>query len=104
MAVEHYKKEYTRLVKEFWGEDLKDVKVSISEMEIPFEVSPCSINEIASYLDVSDGISFKKYDTQSGTAYLTENNSKTEVELPNGLSTRIPDDFDAIYVNGINGG
>lgn len=83
---------------------LSEKQANVSEMEIPFEVSPCSVDEIASYLDVSDGISFRKYKTQTGTLYLTENTSKTEVELPNGLSTRIPDDFDAVYVNNINGG
>ena len=102
-VIEHYKNEYKELVKKFWGEDLNDVKVSVSEMEIPFEVSPSCVDEISSYLD-NDGVSFKKYNTQSATLYLTENKSKTEVELPNGLSTRIPDDFDTVYVNGINGG
>lgn len=101
--VEHYKSEYKRFVKEFWGEDLEDIKVAVNQMEIPFEVSPCSVDEIASRLD-SDGIAFKKYNSQLATLYLTENKSRTEVELPNGLSTSIPEDFDSIYVNGINGG
>jgi hypothetical protein len=102
-VVEHYKNEYKRLVKEFWGEDLEDIKASVSVMEIPFEVSPCSVDEIASRLD-NDGIAFKKYNTQSATLYLTENKSKTEIELPNGLDLHIPEDFDSIYLNGINGG
>ncbi len=102
-VVKHYKQLYKERVKDFWGVDLEDIKVSVSEMEIPFEVSPCSVDEIASYLD-ADGIAFRKYNTQTATLYLTECTNTTEVVLPNGSTTKVPEDFDDVFVNGIDGG
>ncbi|MDD5617029.1 MAG: hypothetical protein PHH85_12610 [Candidatus Methanoperedens sp.] len=104
-AAEFFRKEYIKLVKEFWGEDLEHVKVSVYVLELAFEVYPCSTSDVAARLE-NDGISFRKYNNQSGTIYFDDAVGDIDYELPNGLTTKVTEapGFDSVYVNNIHGG
>lgn len=104
-VIEQAKSVYYDLVKKYWGIGLEKIDIKIVQMEIPFEVYPCSVNDIASCLD-ADGIGIRKYNTNSGTLYINDDLGKRDIRLPNGLTVRITDDefYDASYLNGISSG
>lgn len=99
---------YKSLVKKHWGEDLKDVRVKFSEIEIPFEVYPASVEDIAQNL-YSKGISFSKYNTQSGTIYLNSPKCDNEMHVSRKYDQVQKLDTadispDITYINKINSG
>lgn len=63
---------YHDIVRKHWDIELGDIEVKIAQIELPFEVYPASVDDIANNLYAS-GVSFRKYNTQSQTLYLTEN-------------------------------
>lgn len=62
---------YRETVHTYWGVDLGKVRYKISEIEIPYEVYPCSVEDIADNL-YARGVAFRKYNSQSGTLYLND--------------------------------
>lgn len=99
---------YKEIVLEYWNVELKRVSVKLVEVELPFEVYPASVEDIAQNL-YSKGVSFRKYNTQSGTIYLnnpeTDNSihvdRKYDKEDPVQSADLVPD---ICYLNGINSG
>ncbi|MDD5457193.1 MAG: hypothetical protein PHV30_09185 [Candidatus Margulisbacteria bacterium] len=95
---------YAKLVKSYWGAELEDIGIKVVQLEIAHEVFPCSVDDIASRLDVQ-GVNFRKYNTQSGTLYL-QGGTGLDVRLPNGLNCEIyaEDCFDTSYINKVDSG
>lgn len=73
-AIEFYKD----TVFQYWGVELHQIKAKIAQVELPFEVYPASVDDIARKL-YAKGLSFRKYNTQSGTIYLNN------IEADNGI-------------------
>lgn len=104
---------YRYFVSKHWGEDLGKVRYKIVEIEIPFEVYPCSVQDIADNLH-SKGLSFRKYNAQSGTIYLQDVKTDNMVKYANQKYDKIikiddydlelPDKRDILYMNKINSG
>lgn len=105
------KEVYHRFVLKHWGEDLQNIEVKISQIEFPFEVYPASVEDIAAQL-YSQGITFRKYNTQSGTLYLDppDKMKDKKIKFPDrkyDKDFRISDKDltpDIVYMNGINSG
>lgn len=101
---------YRSTVKKYWGEDLGKVRYKISEIEIPFEIYPASVEDIANTL-YSKGLAFSKYNTQSGTIYLQDvkTNNMIKVSRKYDRITKVDDQDlqpkrDILYMNQINSG
>lgn len=102
---------YKDIVKSYWGEELKEVMYKISEIEIPYEIYPASVDDIANNLYAS-GIAFKKFNSQSGTLYLnTLEGSNNEISVDRAYDKiQKIDDYDIepepsiVYINKINSG
>jgi len=99
---------YKQKVKQFWGVDLDEVQIKISEVEVPFEIYPASVEDITNEL-YAKGVAFSKYNTQSGTVYLNDvkcdneiaTNRKYEKTQKIDTSNFTPD---ITYLNKINSG
>jgi len=103
---------YKETVKKHWDEDLQYIKFKISEIEIPFEVYPASVEDIANNL-YANGLAFSKYNTQSGTIYLQDVKTDNMIKVARKYDkVSKVDDFDLnptprrdiVYVNKINSG
>jgi hypothetical protein len=104
---------YKDTVKKYWNEDLQNINFKIVQIEIPFEVYPASVDDIAQKL-YAKGVSFRKYNTQSATLYLTNDKWDNEVTRPERKHDKIDqvDDADLspsptpdiVYLNQINSG
>lgn len=102
---------YRSTAKKYWGVDLGKVRYKISEIEIPFEVYPCSVEDIADNL-YAKGLAFSKYNTQSGTIYLNDVKTDNMIKVSRkydkiskvddvDLSVIKPD---ILYINKVNSG
>jgi hypothetical protein len=60
---------YKQLVSTYWDTSLNKVHYKIVEIELPYEIYPASVEDIANQM-YAQGLTFKKYNTQSGTIYL----------------------------------
>lgn len=107
--VQDAKKMYHDLVKEYWNVDLVNVEAKLSQVEIPFEVYPGSVDDIAQKL-YAKGISFRKYNTQSATIYLNDVKFDNEYQVhrrkyekSEGIDEQDMNP-DIVYMNGINSG
>jgi len=78
--VEHAKKIYFDIVSKYWNVKLENIKVKFSEVELPFEVYPASVDDIAAQL-YANGLTFTRYNTQSGTLYLNSIVSDNEIKV-----------------------
>lgn len=76
--VNHAKAIYADIVYRYWGLGLSNLRVKFSEVELPFEVYPASVDDIAGKM-YAKGVQITRYNTQSGTLYL--NNLKTDNEI-----------------------
>jgi len=103
---------YRETVKKYWQEDLHDIKFKISEIEVPYEIYPGSVEDIANSL-YAKGLAFSKYNTQSGTIYLqdvkTDNVLKVSRKYDNISKVDDADlepvlKRDILYMNRINAG
>lgn len=90
---ESFKELYRDIVKDFWKVDLEDICVKPSQLEIAYEVYPASVDDIANNFDANE-VTYSRYNTQSGTIYLTDSMGKTDVRLPDGLSMRLEGEID----------
>lgn len=84
---------YREIVKDYWKVDLEDICVKPSQLEIAYEVYPASVKDISNNFDAKE-ITYSKYNTQSGTIYLTDSMGKTDVRLPDGLSMKLEGESD----------
>jgi len=110
--IESAKQLYKNVVRSYWGEELTDVQFKISEIEVPFEIYPASVDDITEALYVN-GVAFRKYNSQSGTLYLNHVKSDNEIHV-NRKYDKIQkiDDIDIepephtdiMYINKINSG
>lgn len=109
LFIDEAKKMYHDLVLEYWNVDLKNIKVKLAQVEIPFEVYPASVDDIAQNL-CSKGVSFKKYNTQSGTLYISDVKCDNEFQVHRKKyeKTSKIDNVDLrpdiVYINGVNSG
>jgi hypothetical protein len=101
---------YRSTVKKYWGEDLGKVRYKISEIEIPFEIYPASVEDIANNL-YAKGLAFSKYNTQSGTIYLQDVKTDNMIKVSRKYDkiTKVDDQDlqpkrDILYMNRINSG
>lgn len=101
---------YRSAVKKYWGEDLGKVRYKISEIEIPFEIYPASVEDIANNL-YAKGLAFSKYNTQSGTIYLQDVKTDNMIKVSRKYDriTKVDDQDlqpkrDILYMNRINSG
>lgn len=100
---------YKEIVFNYWGVELQQIKVKLVQVELPFEVYPASVEDIALKL-YSKGISFRKYNTQSGTIYLNQVETDNSVSVPERKYDK-EDPIDSVdlkpdihYLNKINSG
>jgi|GEM_PF-1205774 len=102
---------YHDIVYQYWKEDLLDIKIKFAEVEVPFEVYPASVDDIATSL-YAKGISFRKYNTQSGTIYLNQVPGDNEISVPERKYDKVDkisnNDLsispDIVYLNKIDSG
>lgn len=103
---------YKQTVKKYWEEDLHKIKFKISEIEIPFEVYPASVEDIANNL-YAKGLAFSKYNTQSGTIYLQDVKTDNMIKVTRKYDkiSKVDDEDlqpqlkrDIVYMNKINSG
>lgn len=99
---------YKDLVMQYWGVELEHVRVKLSQIELPFEVYPASVDDIARNL-YAKGISFRKYNTQSGTIYLNDVGVDNKIHVDRKYDKEEPIDDsdlqpDICYLNQINSG
>jgi len=85
--------EYRKFVKENWKTDLDEIAVKPVQLEIAYEIFPASVNDIANNFDTKE-VTFKRYNTQSGTIYLNEHLGSTDIRLPDGLTMKITEDHE----------
>jgi hypothetical protein len=64
---------YKKIVKKYWNEDLKNINFKFVQVELPYELYPASVDDIANNL-YANGTTFRKYNTQSATIYLDSPN------------------------------
>lgn len=102
--------EYHKFVRENWDTDLEEILVKPVQLEIAYEIFPSSVNDIANNFDAK-GVTFKRYNTQSGTIYLNEHLGSTDIRLPDGLTMKITEDHEifsdppsASYTSGLSAG
>lgn len=79
--VDQAKEFYKEIVMEYWGIELQAVRVKFSQIELPFEVYPASVDDISRKL-YAKGVCFKKYNTQSGTIYLDGSKFDNSISVP----------------------
>lgn len=60
---------YGELVSRYWNTELTDIRCKIVQIELPYEIYPASVDDIARQL-YAQGVAFRKYNTQSGTIYV----------------------------------
>lgn len=106
--VEESKQFYRDIVLQYWGVELHHVQVKLSQVELPFEVYPASVDDISQKL-YAKGISFRKYNTQSGTIYLNNIEADNVIQVDRKYDKEEPVDEtdlrpDICYLNGINSG
>lgn len=107
--IDDAKQLYIDVVGEYWSTDLKNVKHKISQIEIPFEVYPASVDDIAQNL-YAKGVTFRKYNTQSATIYLTTDivhDNELKVDRKYDKVSKIDDHDmqpDIMYMNKVNSG
>ncbi len=101
---------YKNVVKSYWGEDLIDIQFKISEIEIPYEIYPASVDDITNSLYAS-GVAFRKFNSQSGTLYLNHIKTDNEIHADRKYDkVQKIDDYDIepctdiMYLNKINSG
>lgn len=99
---------YKKVVNEYWNEDLKKIDYKIVQIEVPFEVYPASVDDIAKNL-YATGVAFRKYNTQSGTIYLTTDKADNEITADRKYDKVSKIDNkdltpDIVYLNKINSG
>jgi hypothetical protein len=103
---------YRDMVKKYWNEDLENIRYKFSEIEIPYEIYPGSVEDIANNL-YAKGLAFSKYNTQSGTIYLqdvkTDNMIKVSRKYDNiskvdDIDLEPARKRDILYVNRVNSG
>lgn len=97
---------YYKLAFDLWGVCLEEIMIKPVQLEVAYEVFPCSVNDVSNMFDMND-VSFKRYNSQSGTIYLNENLGSHDVRLPEGQIIKINDDMelrDSGYVSNISGG
>jgi len=90
---QHFISVYHKFVKDNWKIDLTEIAVKPVQLEIAYEVFPASVNDIANNFDAKE-VSFKRYNTQSGTIYLNEHLGSTDIRLPDGLTMKITEDHE----------
>jgi len=78
--VNHAKEIYYNTVLKHWGVSLEHLKVKFSEVELPFEVYPASVDDIAARL-CAKGVQITRYNTQSGTLYLKSIETDNEIRV-----------------------
>lgn len=115
--VNHAKQIYIDIAAKHWGITLENVQVKFSEVELPFEVYPASVDDIAGML-YAKGVQFSRYNTQSGTLYLHQPTTDNEIKVSRKYDKTqkldnidiTPDDPgteptpDIVYWNNINSG
>ncbi|MDQ1253239.1 MAG: hypothetical protein QG646_2389 [Euryarchaeota archaeon] len=79
--VDQAKEFYKEIVLKYWGVELQAVQVKFSQIELPFEVYPASVDDISRKL-YAKGVCFKKYNTQSGTIYLDGSKADNSISVP----------------------
>lgn len=87
----NYVGEYHKFVRDNWQVDLEEIAVKPVQLEIAYEIFPASVNDIANNFDAKE-VTFKRYNTQSGTIYLNEHLGSTDIRLPDGLTMKITED------------
>lgn len=101
-----FKDLYYKLALDLWGVYLENIMIKPVQLEVAYEVFPSSVNDISSMFDMND-VTFRRYNSQSGTIYLNESLGSQEIRLPEGQTIKINDDFelrDSGYVSNISGG
>ena len=78
--VKYAKQMYIDIAAKYWGVVLGNVQVKFSEVELPFEVYPASVDDIAGML-YAKGVQFSRYNTQSGTLYLKQPTTDNEIKV-----------------------
>lgn len=106
--VNHAKQIYFDIVSKHWGVDLDDIKVKFSEVELPFEVYPASVDDIAAKL-YAKGTQITRYNTQSGTLYLNKLDADNEIKVKKKYdkTQKVNNEDitpDIVYLNKINSG
>lgn len=99
---------YKELVLQYWGTELYHIQVKLSQVELPYEVYPASVEDISRKL-YAKGISFRKYNTQSGTIYLNNINADNSIHVDRKYDKEEAIDEtdlrpDICYLNQINSG
>lgn len=102
---------YRTLVKKYWGVDLDNIMYKLTAVELPYEIYPASVEDIATGM-YARGVSFSKYNTQSGTLYLNDVkcdnmmsvSRKYDKEFKIDSSEISPHVPNIVYVNGVNSG
>jgi hypothetical protein len=103
---------YIETARAFWDIDLQKVQAKIAQIELPFEIYPASVDDISQKL-YAKGVAFRKYNTQSGTIYLTSDTANNEIKIPGrkyDKTKKIDDEEltptqirpDIVYLNQIN--
>ncbi len=105
---EQAKEFYRDLVLQYWGTELHYIQIKFSQVELPFEVYPASVDDISRKL-YAKGISFKKYNTQSGTIYLNDIEADNKIHVNRKYDKEEAIDEidlrpDICYMNQINSG
>lgn len=99
---------YKSMVKTHWDVDLYEVDHKFTVIELPFEVYPASVEDVATCL-YSKGVAFSKYNTQSGTLYLNDVKADNMMSVSRKYDKTIKcstSDMspDIVYVNKLNSG
>lgn len=99
---------YKDVVDRHWNVNISNIGFKIVEIEIPFEVYPASVDDIAQRM-MSKGVAFRKYNTQSGTIYLDKSKFDNEITVDRKYDKITKMDCsdltpDITYTNKINSG